>query len=137
MADFIIPQGREFQFTLKIMEKETFLTQDVETFDPAESSVQFRELATMDCVAVAAGEVVMEKLPDDDTAVPLTYRGGRVKVTLADTLTAKMSPERGEKVDGYYLKPTYEGIITVGFTDPEIPTRTVLLEEVYVVPASC
>jgi hypothetical protein len=79
----------------------------------------------------------MEKVPDDATAVPLTYLGGRIKVTLADSFTDKMTPERGEKVDGYYLKPNYEGILTVGFTDPDVPTRTVLLEEVYVVPASC
>ena len=137
MADFIIPKGREFQFTLRIMEKDTFLTQNVATFDPTKSDVQFRQLSNMTCVPVSTGEITMEKVPDDITANPLTYAGGRIKVTLAATFTAKMNIDRGEKVDGYYLKPTYEGIFTVGFSDAAIPTRTVMLEEVHVIPASC
>ena len=133
MADFIIPKGRKFIFTVTIMEKDTLLTQDVGNFDASNSSVQFRELATMTCVP---GNCVLQKIPDDETASPLTYRGGKIKVIIPNTLTALMNTERGEKVDGYYLKPTYEGIITIAFTD-STPTRTVLLENIYVIPATC
>ena len=133
MADFIIPQGREFIFTVTVMEKGTLLTQDVKNFDAINSSVQFRELATMTCVP---GNCVLQKIPDDATASPLTYKSGRIEVTVPSTITIDMNYERGDKVDGYYLKPTYEGIITIAFTD-DTPTRTVLLENIYVIPATC
>lgn len=132
MADFIIPKGKEFVFTVTVMEKETFLTQDVSNFDPSKSDVQFRELSTM---SITPGTVTMVKLPDDETAPTLTYSGGRIKVTIPASLTSQMSFERGEKVDGYYLKPTYEAIITIGFTD-DTPTRTVILQNIYVIPAT-
>jgi len=133
MSDFIIPKGKDFEFTVTIMEKGTLLTQDVQNFDAINSSVQFRELATMTCVA---GNCTLEKIPDDATASPLTYKKGKIKVIVPNTLTTLMNTERGEKVDGYYLKPTYEGIITIGFSD-NTPTRTVLLENIYVIPATC
>jgi len=133
MADFIIPKGKEFVFTVTIMEKNTFLPQDVEFFDPISSGIQFRELSTMTCTA---GNVTMVKVADDITANPLTYKGGVIKVTVPGTLTTLMNYERGDKVDGYYLKPTYEAIITVGFSDGT-PTRTVMLEDIYVIPAEC
>ena len=133
MADFIIPKGREFVFTVTVMEKDTLLTQDVENFDASNSSVQFRELATMTCVP---GNCILQKIPDDATASPLTYKGGKIKVIVPNSLTTLMNTERGEKVDGYYLKPTYEGIITIAFTD-DTPTRTVMLENIYIIPATC
>ena len=133
MSDFIIPKGKDFEFTVTIMEKDTLLTQDVQNFNTTNSEVKFRELATMTCVA---GNCTLEKVPDDSTASPLTYKGGRIKVTVPSSITANMNYERGEKVDGYYLKPTYEGIITIAFTD-STPTRTVLLENIYVIPATC
>lgn len=131
MSDFIIPQGKEFVFTVTVMEKDSFLTQDVEMFDPTISDVKFRELSTM---TITPGTVIMVKIPDDTTVTPLTYKSGRIKVTIPDTLTTQMSFERGEKVDGYYLKPTYEAIITIGFSD-STPTRTVILQDIYVIPA--
>ena len=133
MADFIIPKGRKFIFTITVMEKDTLLTQDVQNFDISNSSVQFRELATMTCVP---GNCVLQKIPDDATASPLTYKGGRIEVTVPSTITIDMNYERGDKVDGYYLKPTYEGIITIAFTDGT-PTRTVVLQDIYVIPATC
>ena len=133
MSDFIIPKGKDFEFTVTIMEKDTLLTQDVQNFNTTNSEVKFRELATMTCVA---GNCTLEKVPDDSTVSPLTYKDGRIKVTVPSSITANMNYERGEKVDGYYLKPTYEGIITIVFTD-NTPTRTVLLENIYVIPATC
>jgi len=148
MADFIIPKGREFVFTVTIMQKDSFLTQDVEFFDPNNSDVQFRKLADMTCVT--AGTVTMEKVADPVTydengnPNPTSYKSGRIKVTVDSARTADMDVgERGSKVDGYYLRPMYEGIITVAFTesssgaDDASPTRTVLLENIYVIPATC
>lgn len=176
MADFIIPQGREFQFTLKIIEKDSFLAQDVETLDEVNSTLDFREYLSGACVTKDPGEITLVKVADDTTEIEVatyadlpvdgaysvvyvtlddskrymwngvgydevvsgsTYRGGAVKVTLASTYTAKMNPRRGDIVDGLYLKPAYEAVLTVKFTDPEIPTRTVLIDNIYVVPASC
>ena len=133
MSDFIIPKGKNFIFTVTVMEKGTLLTQDVQNFDAINSSVQFRELATMTCVP---GNCILQKIPDDATVSPLTYKSGIVEVTVPSTITVNMNYERGDKVDGYYLKPTYEGIITIAFTD-NTPTRTVMLENIYVIPATC
>lgn len=138
MADFIVPKGKEFQFTLKIIEKDSFLPQDVTTLDTNNSSVTFRELSTMICVpAVIGSPITMTPLPDDISVTPLTYLLGRVKVTLPAAYTDQLVFERGDKVDGYYLKPTYEAIISLVFTDTNIPSRTVIIDSVYVIPASC
>lgn len=62
-----------------------------------------------------------------------TYKDGKVKVVLDSTLTASLSHLRGDAVDGYYLKPTYQGVINIKFTDGT-PERTAIIEKVYVAP---
>jgi hypothetical protein len=176
MADFIIPAGKAFQFTIKIIEKDSFLAQDVETFDDVNSSMQFRSYLDEVCVVQNTGEITMEKVADDNLAITVaiyadlpvtgsltaiytvtdtatdylwngtdyevttattTYRGGYIKVVMLADYTTRMVPRRGEIVDGLYLKPAYEAVFTIAFTDPEINTRTVLVDNIYVVPASC
>lgn len=176
MSDFIIPQGKEFQFTIKIIEKDSFLAQDVETFDDVNSSMQFRSYLDESCVAQSVGDIMMEKVADDNlpitvatyadlpetgsltaiytvtdtatdylwngteyevTTATATYRSGFIKVVMSADYTARMEPRRGDIVDGLYLKPAYEAVFTIAFTDPEINTRTVLVDNIYVVPASC
>lgn len=133
MADFIIPQGKEFKFTIKVIEKDSFLAQDVESFDDVNSSVQFRSYTTQSCVIQNAGEVTMTKIADATG----TYRGGYIEVVLGAAYTTRMVPRRGDIVDGLYLKPAYEAIFTIAFTDPTVNTRTVLVDNIYAVPASC
>ena len=80
--------------------------------------------------------IVIEKVPDDPLADPLTYLNGIVGVTVPSTITALMEIDRGTKVDNYYLKPTYQMIVDLVFTDTT-PSRVVVLDKVYVIPASC
>jgi hypothetical protein len=176
MADFIIPAGKAFQFTIKIIEKDSFLAQDVATFDDVNSSMQFRSYVDETCVTQNAGEITMTKVADDNLAITVatyadlpdegsltaiytvtdtatdylwngtgyevttaiaTYRGGYIKVVMSADYTTRMVPRRGDIVDGLYLKPAYEAVFTIAFTDPTINTRTVLVDNIYVTPASC
>lgn len=134
MADFVIPKGKEFRFNIKVIEKDSFIAQDVENLDTMASSVKFMDPATSVCVD-NTGTVIV-KVPDDPLAVPLTYLNGVVGVTIPSTVTSLMTVETGDKVDGYYMKPTYKMIVDLVFTD-DTPNRVVVLDKVYVVAASC
>ena len=134
MADFIIPKGKEFRFNIKVIEKDSFIAQDVTNLSTVASSVKFMNPATLVCVN-STGTTV-ELIPDDPLANPLTYLNGIVGITIPATVTSLMEIERGDKVDGYYLKPTYQMIVDLVFTDAT-PNRVVVLDKVYVIPASC
>lgn len=62
-----------------------------------------------------------------------TYLDGRIKVELDAIMTGSLNYLRGDAVDGYYLKPTYQGVINIKFTDAT-PERTAIVEKVYVAP---
>lgn len=62
-----------------------------------------------------------------------TYLDGKIKVVLDATMTDSLEYSRGDAVDGYYLKPTYQGVINIKFTD-DTPERTAIIEKVYVAP---
>lgn len=134
MADLVIPKGKEFKFNVKVIEKDSFIAQDVANLDLVVSSIKFMNSATLICISNIG--IVIELIPDDPLAVPLTYLNGVVGVTVPSTVTALMEMERGDKVDGYYLKPTYQMIIDLVFTD-DTPSRVVVLDKVYVIQASC
>ena len=134
MADLIVQKGKEFRFNIKVIEKDSFIAQDVTNLDLVASSVKFLNSATMLCIASAG--TIIELIPDDPLEDPLTYLNGMIGVTIPSTVTALMVSERGDKVDGYYLKPTYQMIIDLVFTD-DTPSRVVVLDKVYVIPASC
>ena len=134
MADLIIPKGKEFKFNIKVIEKDSFIAQDVANLNLVTSSVKFMNSATLACINNTG--TLIEIIPDDPLANPLTYLNGVVGVTIPNTVTALMEVERGDKVDGYYLKPTYQMIIDLVFTD-DTPNRVVVLDKVYVIPASC
>jgi len=135
MADFIIPKGKAFDFTLRVIEKDSFLAQDVKFFDAVNSTLQFRTYAGV-CVPTVTSGVVMVQVPDDVTASPLTYLNGVINVSLSAAYTAQFVPQRGEVVDGAHLKPAYEAVMQLIFTDGT-PARTVIIDNVYVIPASC
>ena len=134
MADLIIPKGKEFKFNIKVIEKDSFIAQDVANLDLVASSVKFMNSATLACINNAG--TIIELIPDDPLATPLTYLNGVIGITIPSTITALMEVERGDKVDGYYLKPTYQMIVDLVFTD-STPSRVVVLDKVYVIPASC
>ena len=134
MADLVIPKGKEFRFNVKVIEKDSFIAQDVAHLDLVASSIKFMNSATLVCINNTG--IVIELIPDDPLAKPLTYLNGMIGVTIPSTVTALMVPERGDKVDGYYLKPTYQMIIDLVFTD-DTPNRVVMLDKVYVMPTSC
>ena len=134
MADLIVPKGKEFRFNVKVIEKDSFIAQDVANLDLVASSIKFMNSATLVCINNTG--IVIELIPDDPLAVPLTYLNGVIGVTVPSTVTELMEMERGDKVDGYYLKPTYQMIIDLVFTD-DTPSRVAVLGKVYVVQASC
>lgn len=134
MADLIIPKGKEFKFNIKVIEKDSFIAQDVANLDLVASSVKFMNSATLVCINNAG--TIIELIPDDPLATPVTYLNGVISITIPSTITALMEVERGDKVDGYYLKPTYQMIVDLVFTD-STPSRVVVLDKVYVIPASC
>ena len=134
MSDFVVPKGKEFRFNIKVIEKDSFIAEDVTNLDLVNSSVKFMNAATMVCIDNTG--IVVEIVPDDPLANPLTYLNGVVGVTVPSTITDIMEIDRGTKVDNYYLKPTYQMIIDLVFTDTT-PSRVVVLDKVYVAPASC
>lgn len=134
MADLIIPKGKEFKFNIKVIEKDSFIAQDVTNLNLSTSSVKFMNSATLACINNTG--TIIELIPDDPLATPLTYLNGVIGITIPSTITTLMEVERGDKVDGYYLKPTYQMIVDLVFTD-STPSRVVVLDKVYVIPASC
>lgn len=137
MADFVVPKGKEFRFNIKVIEKDSLLPQDVEFLDTVNSTIEFIDPATNVCVVPEVGDpIVITRIPDNATAVPLTYLNGNISVTIPASYTAKMISETGDKVDGYYLKPTYKCILNLIFTD-STPSRVVIIDKVYVTTATC
>lgn len=126
MSDFIIPKGKEFKFNIRVIEKDSFIAQDITNLSVSSSSVKFMNPASGVCLSNTG--ITIEKVPD--------YANGVIRVTIPSTITSLMTVNRGEEVDGHYLKPTYQMIVELIFTD-STPDRVVVLDKVYVIPASC
>ena len=116
MASFKIPRGKTYTFSITVLERNSFLPKDLATMDVANSSFS---LVKLDTLAVVAGAISLVRVADDKLNVldQDTYLQGLVAVTIPDTVTSTLVYERGDKVDGYYIKPTYQGVVTVKFTD--------------------
>ena len=137
MADFIVPKGKEFRFNIKVIEKDSFLPQDVIALDEVNSTIKFLNPELGTCIVpVALDPITITRVPDDALITPNTFLNGIVAVVVPASYTEQMIVERGPKVDGYYLKPTYQGIFDLVFTDTT-PNRVVVLDKVYVTQASC
>ena len=118
MADFTVPKGKDYTFTVKVMGYESFLPQDLTTLTSAK----------IDIIDISTSV----KLFTVSTYTIIDAINGMLKFTLPAVNTAAMVSERGEKVDDSYLKPTYQAIITItgsGFT--EILS---IIDKVYVIP---
>lgn len=172
----VIPKGLPYSFTITIIEKDSFLPQDLSAMDLVNSSFK---LVSLDLLCdVTVGTVTVVRPPDEtytfkdvttttadyvvnntilDTSTQLVYKcildstagtlltnatyfedvtsylNGKIQVTLDATLTDSLVYSRGGAVDDYYLKPTYQGVINVKFTDGT-PERTAIVGKVYVAP---
>jgi hypothetical protein len=119
MSDFIIPKGKEYVFTVKVMENDTFLPQDLTNMTLAKF-----ELVDMDTL-VSALSVTSTTIIGDPV-------NGTLEFILPALSTAALRYERGGKVDGYYLKPTYQAVITV--TGSDFVDILSIVDKVFVVP---
>lgn len=117
-----IPKGKEYIFNITVIEKDSFLPQDLTNIDLPNSSFELVRNSTLCKVSVGTA-----------TLTVVDVLNGVIKVTLDSTLTDSLDYSRGDAVDNYYLKPTYQGIITVRFTD-STPDRVAIIEKVYVAP---
>lgn len=122
MAEFRIPKGKPYQFTVRVIAKDSFLPQDLtdlesNTFELIDWDTMIKYSTTI--VGTVQGN-------------PLD---GVLKFSLDSAYTGGLEVARGEKVDGYYIKPGYQGIVTLTFTaDSAIENRVTTIEKVYVVP---
>ena len=116
MSSFMIPRGKTYTFTITVLERNSFLPKDLADMDTVNTS--FSLIKSSDLSAVA-GVITVARVTDSkvNQLDPDTYLQGLLSVTIPDTVTATLAYERGTKVDGYYIKPMYEGIVTVKFTD--------------------
>jgi len=118
MTDLVIPKGKEFEFTIKVMEKDSFLAQNLENVDTA----------TLTILGIVTQEAV--------TTTPLTVldsSNGVLKGSIPASETSKLTVHRGPAEDGYYLKPGYQASMTVTFTD-DTESINVLIERIMVAP---
>jgi len=121
MADFTVPQNKDFTFTVKVMEKDSFLPQDLTNMDTA--NIEFTDIVTM-CSIFSTPMTVTDAL-----------NGGLVSTLLAAD-TALLTVERGPGVDGYYPVVSHQALITITFTDTT-PTIFTQITEVFVIPTGC
>lgn len=145
MSDFIIPKGKEFQFTIKVIEKDSFLAQDVETFDEANSSIQFRSYVDQECVLQNAGDITMAKVADDNSSVTVaTYadlpeEGSLLTVyTVNDTSTNYLW--NGSNYEVTTASLTYRGgyikvVLSSEYTDRMLSRRGEIVDGLYLKPA--
>jgi hypothetical protein len=123
MADFTIPKGKPYEFTVRVVAKDSFLAQDLTG-----------SLSTFELIDIDTGCVY-------DTAHIGTVQGaasdGVVKFSLDSEYTSGLTIARGDKVDGYYSKASYQGVITITFNDSTIEDRVSIINKVYIVPTSC
>lgn len=54
MSDFIIPKGVDYNFTIKVMEDDSFLPQNLDGFDPIGSKLQIISSSTGDATGIEA-----------------------------------------------------------------------------------
>ena len=119
MSDFIIPSNKDFEFTLKVMENDSFLPQDLT--DMSTATMVLFDKATTTATTVAISLSVVDAV------------NGIIKGSIAAAETDKLDISRGPKEDDYYLKSLYQGSIGITFTDGTLPIN-VLVEDVYVAP---
>jgi len=121
MSNFVIPKSREYVFTVKVLDKNSFLPRDLTTMTSI--TVTFLENATNAPVVPGSYTIATSVLDSIN---------GLIKVVIPAGYSNLLVSDRGDKVDGYYLKPTYKCIITVKFSnDSDVLS---IIDKVYVLP---
>jgi len=148
MAEFTIPKGIEYSFTVKVVAKDSFLAQDVTTVTEATdnmlTSANSGDVCHIKLVKVDPADVnnvVAHTVEIDDTEYT-AVRGtivdpaldGVIAFELPASFTAGLEVSRSDAVDGFYPKPNYQGIIHIPFSDDNIANRTSIISKVYVIP---
>jgi len=118
MVDFVIPKGETFEFSIKVISKDSFLAQDLTNMNTA--VFRLIDIATQALITTIDMTVV-------DTL------NGILKGTIANIETATLNIFRGAAEDGYYLKAGYQGSITITFTDGT-ESINVLISKILVAP---
>jgi len=116
--DFVIPKGADFDFTIKVLQEESYLPQDLTNMEQA--VFKLFDIKTMQLAHTAILTVK-------------NAAGGCLQGHIPASVTETFKVERGPKEDKYYLKPGYQASILVSFTD-NTNSITVLIPEVYVAP---
>jgi len=118
MADFVIPKGETFEFSIRVKDKDSFLSQDLTNMDTA----VFRLIGIKTQALVATVNMVV-----------VDALNGVLKGAMANTDTAALNVIRGAAEDGYYLKAGYQGSMTITFTDGT-ESINVLISKILVAP---
>ena len=70
----------------------------------------------------------------EDEQVSTFYNdNGYLQGTIASTITTLLEVSRAELVDDYYLKPLYQGIVQVNFSENTLD-KTAIICEIYIIP---
>ena len=119
MTEFVIPKGKEFEFTIKVIESDSFIAQNL-------SSVVVTPTLKIVDKAAPTATVISVNLTVTDAV------NGMLEGTIPPEQTALLDYLRGGAEDGYYLKPKYMGVVEV---DPvTVPKITTIIEDIYLTP---
>lgn len=121
MANFTVPKNKDYTFTVRVTEKDSFLPQDLTNM--ATATIEFTQLELM-CSVFVESMTVSDAL------------NGELRCTLLAADTNLLTVLRGPEVDGFYPKPSHQGLITVTFSDAT-PTVFTQIPKVYVIPTGC
>ena len=97
---FVINKGMSNEFIITIKQNDSTLPMIIESTDTF--TVNFYKLGTQE-IALTVGMIAT---PDGQVTV-YDDANGQILVSLHKDAVAKMISERGDKVDKYYLRPTY------------------------------
>jgi len=130
MADFIIPKNQAFDFRIEVKEANTFIAQNLDACISATMGI----IPLTDPDTTTHTITMVVPVPTSEDSQNGVLRG---TITEADSIAVNngtgFESKRATKADGYYLKPTYQGIIKIAFSD-STPTITTILDKIYVIP---
>jgi len=116
MTDFIIPKGSDFSFTIKVIEHDSFIAQDLTNMTAATLKI----IKTVDqCTILTTTMSVTDAI------------NGMLEGTILAADTDLLEVVRGAPEDGFYLKAAYQGVINITFSDATLPI-SVVVEKVFV-----
>ena len=115
-----IVKGKPYSFVVTVMQKGTTIPQNLQYLDVT-STFDLVELSTL---AVTNGLA---------TFTVLDAVNGKLSITISNTTTSTLVYERGDKADNYYPKVTYQGVLTINFTD-STPDITAIIPAIRIAP---